>query len=237
MSPMWPMRKALPPNVPSPPPMPASISSRQTSRMRSPSMPSAVRMVVTPIERSAGTRALISSAPAPAPTAIAFPVAAARTRRRSHTRPAHPPNRAANHPPRHTTNRRGSGPHRALGRYQGVDLQPAGPGPPVDRLPGGGRQDPMPLEHPLQPFLEQRRQSLAQAEDQQLRGGAAERAVAAAAHARRPVPVAALPHRAPVRRDRLVVGGDEAEARCHHQPLLRGGDGDVDAPLVHPDRK
>ena len=51
--------------------------------------------------------------------------------------------------------------------------------------------------------------------------------------ARRPVPIAA--HAGQTRTGFLgpIVEKDEGHARRHHQPLLRSGDHDIDAPSVH----
>ncbi len=66
---------------------------------------------------------------------------------------------------------------------------------------------------------------------------AAELAVREIALAAQPVPVEARRRVAPCDLDRARVGGDEGQARVDHQPFLRCADRDVDAELVHRERR
>ncbi len=91
----------------------------------------------------------------------------------------------------------------------------------------------MAAEGVLHPFLEQQIEGLAQAEQHVLRWRAGIFLVVGVAFTFGPVPVRRAQVRLLVRLARTVVGGDEAEARRHHQALLRARHSNVDAPFVH----
>ncbi len=108
-------------------------------------------------------------------------------------------------------------------RRPGVDRGVHRPG----RAPRGGptRRRAPPRDH---------RQRLAEAVHvRHRRRAAVAQVVRPVLRAVRPVPVAGPQAGVLVGGPRLGAGPHEAEPGRHHQPLLRGGDGDVDAPLVH----
>ncbi len=85
----------------------------------------------------------------------------------------------------------------------------------------------------LETFFANEAERLVEGEEHVFGGCAAVFLIVLGAFAFGPVPISRLQIRGVVRASRPGAGGAEAEAGWRHQPLLRGGNGQVDSPLVH----
>ena len=105
--------------------------------------------------------------------------------------------------------------------------------PNADGAPHRLGQQPMALEHVLQPLLEQQVERLAQAVQQMFGRRAGIFPVVLLALPVGPVPIGRAQPSRFMHLARAIIGGDKAQARRRHQALLRARHRDVDAPIVH----
>ncbi len=104
------------------------------------------------------------------------------------------------------------------------------PGP--DGGAGGGAVALMAVEHGVEPLLVEHRDRFVEPVEEVCRRRVGEVPARVRFPHVAPVPVGAAEARAPVRLERLRAHRVERQSRRQHQPLLRAGDGDVDAPFV-----
>ena len=122
---------------------------------------------------------------------------------------------------------------RALRRLGDIEFEGPRLPPALDRCLSRTGQELVATEGVFQAFFEQHVEGLAQPEQQVHRRRAAVLHVVEFALSRGPVPIARPQPGIGMGGERGRTCPDEAQARRHHEPLLRTGHSDIDTPAVH----